>query len=450
MIETQDIQALVFSGHGRRPAALAVGLTVRDPAAARACLRQLALTQVSFGLRRGERAHELQLLVSAAGIAALSGPAGELAVLNRPFVQGMATPQRSRALGDARASDPAHWGWHDRTVHVILLIYTRDRASANLERDRLVALLAPGWAPVFDLPLRLPSDNREPFGFRDGIASARIDLGDGSGAAPGFDLLPPGEILLGQPTAGGTVDPAPPLGVGGAYVVVRQLEQDVNRFWRFWLSKAKDEEEAVWLAAKAVGRWPNGMPVTRSDPGPQPAGTEGEILRALSFHRDRAGAQCPFGAHIRRANPRDGLDDDPGLSRETVSHHRILRRGRTYGAPAPAGWYPKLLGRPEPDPSTAAPGEGRGLLFLCLCADIARQFEFVQQTWLNNPKFADLYDEPDALTAGEAIPGDGRRFSIPRKPIRRRIAGLQRFVTVRAGGYFLLPGRRALQHLLEG
>jgi deferrochelatase/peroxidase EfeB len=31
----------------------------------------------------------------------------------------------------------------------------------------------------------------------------------------------------------------------------------------------------------------------------------------------------------------------------------------------------------------------RGLMFLCLNTDIRRQFEFVQQTWINNTNSAD-------------------------------------------------------------
>jgi hypothetical protein len=90
----------------------------------------------------------------------------------------------------------------------------------------------------------------------------------------------------------------------------------------------------------------------------------------------------------------------------------------------------------------------RGLVFACLCADIARQFEFVQQTWLNNPKFLDLYEEVDPIAAGHGIPADSHRFSIPRPPLRRRLSGVTRWVQVRGGGYFLLPGKRALLRFL--
>ena len=110
----------------------------------------------------------------------------------------------------------------------------------------------------------------------------------------------------------------------------------------------------------------------------------------------------------------------------SVNRHRLLRRGRAYG-----------------DPSD--PGE-RGIHFICLNANIARQFEFVQHTWLNNPKFAGLYDDTDPLVATHQG-NDGRTFTVQARPLRQRVTGLPAFVTVRGGAYFLMPGIRALRFL---
>ena len=442
-VATHDIQSIVFSGHGRLRQALAVGFAVEDRAVARASLAALAKHDLSFGMLRGARKHSVQLMVSAAGVAALDGTTARTSGLNTSYCEGIVTPQRSRALGDAGRNDPSSWAWSDAAVHVLLLLYAPTQADLD-EQEETVTKRLTGWRRVFDLPICLPRDNREPFGFRDGISAVRIDLGDGSPAMPGIDVIPPGEIVLGYRAANGTEATSPPLGTNGAYVVVRQLEQDVEGFWKFWRSQAKNDEEAVWLAAKAVGRWPNGMPLHEGPPGAEPASKEEVVFRSLNFGADRAGQGCPFGSHIRRANPRDTLVEDPRVSREVVSHHRLMRRGRMYGAPAPRAWYPKLVDRPELDDDVSKPTSGRGLLFMCLCSDIARQFEFVQQTWLNNPKFADLYDEVDPTAAGEGMPQDSRRFSIPGCPVRRRVHGVQRWVTVKGAGYYLLPGREAL------
>jgi deferrochelatase/peroxidase EfeB len=87
----------------------------------------------------------------------------------------------------------------------------------------------------------------------------------------------------------------------------------------------------------------------------------------------------------------------------------------------------------------------RGLHFICLNANIARQFEFVSATWLNNPKFAGLYDDPDPLVAPHHA--GGGTFTMPGQPVRSRVTGLAQFVSVRGGAYFFLPGIRATRYL---
>jgi deferrochelatase/peroxidase EfeB len=134
------------------------------------------------------------------------------------------------------------------------------------------------------------------------------------------------------------------------------------------------------------------------------------------------------GAHIRRANPRDSLADGLGISRrraqELVDEHRILRRGRVYVDEANAK---------------------TGLMFICLNANIERQFEFVQSTWLMNPEFAGLQDETDPLMGN----GAGRSMTLQRPVLNQCVRGLSQFVTVKGGGYFFLPGITALKYLAE-
>ena len=85
-------------------------------------------------------------------------------------------------------------------------------------------------------------------------------------------------------------------------------------------------------------------------------------------------------------------------------------------------------------------------MFLCVNANIERQFEFVQQTWIDNPSFNGLYDERDPIF-GQAGGGAVGPMTIPRRPVRRRLGGLGGFVTVRGGAYFFLPSLRALRYL---
>jgi hypothetical protein len=89
----------------------------------------------------------------------------------------------------------------------------------------------------------------------------------------------------------------------------------------------------------------------------------------------------------------------------------------------------------------------RGAAFLIIGASIARQFEFLQRVWGNDGDFVGLGAEKDPLIG--ANDGTGT-FTIPRKPFRRRVKGLPRFITTRGGEYCFLPGIRALQRIAEG
>jgi deferrochelatase/peroxidase EfeB len=220
--------------------------------------------------------------------------------------------------------------------------------------------------------------------------------------------------------------------------VFRQLAQDVRAFWRFLDRVApSDPERRTWLAARIVGRWPGGAPLSLS-----PDSDNVSLSQANDFtyqYADEFGFNCPIGAHVRRSHPRDSLDPDAGTVRSVNldKRHRLLRRGREYGPPvAPSD----LLSDPPPDDPE------RGVFFICLVANISRQFEFVQHSWVNNPKFDGLYDEPDPLVGYH--PADGSaNFSIQSEPLRQRIKSLPPFVITRGGAYFFLPGLRGLRFL---
>jgi len=87
----------------------------------------------------------------------------------------------------------------------------------------------------------------------------------------------------------------------------------------------------------------------------------------------------------------------------------------------------------------------RGLYFICIAGNIARQFELVQHTWVNNPTFNGLYDEADPLIANHLT--GAANFTIPTEPVRERYHDIPQFVTVKGGAYFFLPGIRALRYL---
>ena len=120
----------------------------------------------------------------------------------------------------------------------------------------------------------------------------------------------------------------------------------------------------------------------------------------------RTAIGCPPGSHVRRANPARCARADRRTRAQNLldaaNNHRILRRGRKFG--------------PTLDDARDDDGADRGLLFICLNTDIARQFEFVQQTWLFNTDFATLFEETDPLV------GPKGRLTIREQPLRRIVA----------------------------
>jgi deferrochelatase/peroxidase EfeB len=164
----------------------------------------------------------------------------------------------------------------------------------------------------------------------------------------------------------------------------------------------------------------------------------------FAYHdADPTGTRCPIGAHIRRANPRDSLDPRPGTasSWKINRRHRILRRGREYGTQL----SPEDAVREE---AAHQSDDERGLHFICLNGNIARQFEFVNDTWLNDPKFAGLYDDADPLVAPSQP--FGGTFTVQSETLRERVKEVPRFVSVRGGAYFFLPGLAATRWLAGG
>jgi deferrochelatase/peroxidase EfeB len=123
-----------------------------------------------------------------------------------------------------------------------------------------------------------------------------------------------------------------------------------------------------------------------------------------------------------------------------VRFHRILRRGREYGP-----------GLPPYDAAQPPPTDGieRGLHFICLNANIARQFEFLQNAWINSSKFSGLTGESDPLLGNrEPLPGCPftNGFTEPQKDgVPRHRSRLPQFVTVKGGAYFFLPSLSALR-----
>lgn len=444
-LEKTDIQGLVAAGYGRLHAATYLLFQVAQPTTARAWLARLAseVTDASAPVT----ITGLNLAFSHAGLAQLGLDQECLGAFPAEFAEGMVTPHRSRMLGDTGASAPEAWRWGGDgadPIHILLMLFALDApALAALHESVAGHPAEAGLRLVAELETHHLGD-REHFGFHDGISQPVVE---GMGRpAPWRDSIKPGEFILGYPNeyglsaspihATGSAD----LGRNGSYLVFRQLKQDVAAFWNFAGQHAVEggNGAAEALAAKLVGRWPSGAPLVRAPGQDDPSLAD---LNDFGYGReDPAGLRCPIGAHVRRANPRDSLDPSPGTDKAValVKRHRILRRGREYGPPLGSS-------ATGPRPPLTDDGQDRGLYFICLNADLVRQFEFVQATWVASPKFGALYDEADPLIASRGLLDSS--FTIPDRPFRHRHQNLPQFTTVVGGGYFFLPGIRALRYL---
>ncbi len=487
--EFDDMQRLVRFGNGHLPEACFLLLRVSDTDAARGWLRDAPVTGAAQADLESRPRRVLQIAFTAGGLRAFGLAEEIIDGFSDEFIVGMSgDDNRSRRLGDIGNNSPSRWDWGaDEHLDVLLMLYASSRGLA----DWIAEIRNDSFESAFEVLKQLDTAKlgpKEPFGFDDGISQPVIDWEDTLSTDLHERLaytnrVKAGELLLGYVNEYGLytdrplLDPAsvagadllPPaedkpalrdLGRNGSYLVMRQLAQDVREFWRH-LDRAVggDAELRENLASAMVGRRLDGTPlIAKSGRTPKPGGND------FSYDRDPDGHECPVGAHIRRANPRTG-DFPPGVSGiiarlvrtlgfgrrdpyedliSSTRFHRLLRRGRAYG--------PAL--KPEKALHKNARKADRGLHFICLGANILRQFEFVQSAWLANTKFAGLAGESDPLLGNrEPLIGaettDGFTRPRPGAPAERR-AGLPQFVTVRGGAYFFMPGLKALRFIATG
>jgi len=486
-----DVQGLLRFGYNKMTAASYALLRVRNVTEARSWLRSAPVTTAEKRAPLPRTA--LNVGFTAPGLAALGIPDPVIAQFSHEFRSGMALESRSRQLGDIEASAPVHWAWGGpgREPHLAVMFF----GEPDAYNDFVSRTKGAAWNEAFEtLDCLGTSDfkGHEPFGFVDGISQPDIDW-DQKRIAPCIQLdytniVSLGEFLLGYRNEYGkyadrplipdnsaagllpVAEDAPAmkdLGRNGTYLVMRQLRQDVRLFWRFVTEQAEcNAAMAEDLAAAMVGRKLEGDPLepilAGSIPGihlPKPGQPE---QNRFTFDRDPLGNRCPFGAHVRRANPRNtdfpdhppnviaklitmlgfgpkGFRDDLSSS---VRFHRILRRGREYGA---------LVTREQALAPAAIPDSESGLHFICLNADICRQFEFLQNAWINSTKFSGLTGESDPLLGNRAAlggcPVTGDFTMQSSSGLRRRISGVPQFIQVRGGAYFFMPGIRALRYI---
>lgn len=471
-LEVDDIQGLLIRGHVNMDAAEYLMLNIADAKAAKSWLGDI-LPRITHGdVRPDDQC--LQIAFTWHGLEML-GINTELAKdFRSEFIQGLNTEYRARILGDVGESDANNWEWggpRNEIVHAVLMHFAEDESclkKANQELEK--GIVAGGMKVVARLDTYSNPLLREHFGFRDGISQPIIP-GLRKKGTDGNPEVPAGEFVLGYINAHDELPDSPAipekfdskgvlpqapvrsgyrdLGKNGTYMVFRQLRQDVKGFWNFVMEAVKKENPAashrdsIELASKMVGRWPGGAPLALY---PKEIHTD-DPENDFNYHdKDLQGFRCPIGSHVRRTNPRDSLlAKSPEKAKIISKRHRILRRGRIYGAPLTADFDPRsFIDAPED-------GVHRGLQFICFNTNIAAQFEFIQHTWTDNTKFQGMYEDPDPVLGikDSRNKADTHDFTIQAEPIRRKVQGLHRQVHVAGGAYFFMPGLRALRFLVH-
>jgi deferrochelatase/peroxidase EfeB len=373
----------------------------------------------------------------------------------RAFTEG-AYCRAARRLADTALSAAQFWEtcFKPEQAHVLITLHADDDGRI----DAVVKSLSPeqsglaGW----DQPHRGRHliDNRSAreahFGVRDGIANPAIRGIHDQPANPsggevrkkvGRDLCAAGEFLLGYandadfnpwllinplPAPNPWLRPLAPIDPDffrdASFGAFRKIEQDEAAFKDFLeASAATLDVSADYVKAKLVGRWDDGSLVQPGAKSPSGENKNAD-LNDFDFSADPKGEGCPFGAHIRRMNPRN----DPVVP---FRKRPLMRRGIPYGKRY-----------------VEAPGDKRGLLGLFFCASLEDQFEHLLSSWANeNPMGPrNRGTAKDPLIGHHEDPG--AVFDVPTPPDATlcRIKGFTPFVTTRGTMYAFYPGIRAL------
>jgi deferrochelatase/peroxidase EfeB len=370
------------------------------------------------------------------GLRALGIDEAALSTFPEEFRQGFAA--RAEMLGLTGESHSSRWdaGLIDPAFHAIVILFARDATErercerqhadflAGIDGVRLLSSLDMHALPPYGEP-------REHFGYLDRLTHPSIEGLDDPPTPGSIPAVKPGEFFLGYPDESGGGIPALPkpeaLTRNGSFLAYVRIQEHVGAFRDFLRTQGgPSREEQELMAAKLMGRWRSGAPLVLCPDADDPALGK-DLQRTNDFNygkMDPHGYGCPVGAHIRRMNPRD--------TTENLKRHQIIRRGGTYGELLPEG--------------AADDGADRGIAAFNGCASLVRQFEFAMNVWANDPNFHGLENERDPFAGTH----DGTyQMAIPKRPIRKKIAGIPAFTTIRAGAYLFLPGIGGLRFLAD-
>jgi deferrochelatase/peroxidase EfeB len=344
---------------------------------------------------------------------------------------------------------------------------------------------------------------REHFGFTDGIGDPVFEgqyppdrekvavLGRGKRVDGKWKPLAAGEFVLGHADESQELPPTSKpheFMRNGTFMAYRKLHENVATFHEVVEDESQNyarimdisiEEARETILAKMCGRWSDGVPLSvipgyadwiafGQERGWRDKET-GAFLKTVDgwkahtgyirspeasdfrYADDMAGFKCPAGSHLRRVNTRDYLDPlndasfdektgkqprNPKATSALNKRRRILRRGLPYGPP----WSEEKTDETE-----------QGVIMLIMGASLFRQFEFVQQQWIQYGL--------DFHQGNNTCPMLGnhehhKRHVIPADPASGKppyiMSKLKTFVECRGGDYFFVPSMVALRMIAMG
>ena len=460
-----DLQGNILRGY-RKPHVRYLILEIVDRVAARRWLaasisgRDHGVPQITtgnWGANKPDTCFNIGLTYE--GLRALGTPSSSLETFPYEFIEGMAA--RAIKLGDVGPSAPETWPSpfdEPRRIHMIATIYADDVRQLDQVQQRALdrnALTLVGTREGYNFRGDIVH-----FGYRDNIMQPRFEgVHDPQRHADGQPRAPLGTVLLGHPTnlegVGWRVPQPAALGHNGTFNAFRVLRQDVVAFEDYLdqaaseLLEHSDVDELLppgaevriaqampsvqgrhgalreIVAANLCGRWRDGTPLALSPDAPDP-----NVNRANFDYGDKS--RCPYGAHIRRCNPRGGQI----VQRVANNSRHLVRRGMPYG--------------PAYDPAKRDPDKHepeRGLLGNFIGASLGAQFEAMSCDWLNlglqDPRITGSNDP----IAGANDPSTSW-FDLPLKSgTTIRLWKLPRFVQTRGGAYTFLPSLSAIRFL---
>src|SRR5258707_786359 len=434
-VDLHDIQATVLRYRPEPYVGAHLFLHINDAHGGREFLRRLAPHISSASDWWNAEEPWIAVAISYPGLVALGVPEGSLQSFPQAFRVGMAA--RAEKLCDYGANDPKNWdrpfGSGQIHIQVSIISDTEEKWRRTMETARQQYQGFSGVTVLLIQNFGAQPGSLNSLGYKDSIGQPAIE-GSGVEPQPGQGQpIKAGEFILGYPGESGVplAMPQPDvLGRNGTYLGLRKYQSRVGAFNRFLRQNCQTDEERELLAAKLVGRWRSGAPLTLAPTRDDAAlGADPQRNNDFTYANDPQGRRVPLGCHMRRMNPRDTTM--PVLT--DVNIHRIIRRSTTYGAP----YDPTAISEHDDQ-------EPRGIYFLFISAKAMNTLEFLQQEWITDGTFMNLGEERDSIVG---LQQDETTFTIPKVPVRRRIHAIETFNVLRGAAYLFMPSLSALNWL---